>query len=70
MNRWRAQYGGIYYIVSDLSKTERYHEDYAPIDDALYQSGNYFETKEEADAVAAKFRAIIDEHLKQKGGEQ
>lgn len=68
MNRWRAQRGGIYYLVSGLSKTEKSYEDYAPMDDALYESGNYFETKEEADAVAAKFRAIIDEHLKQKGG--
>lgn len=40
------------------------------MDELAYNSGNYFETKAEAEEVAKKFRAILDEHNKQKGGQQ
>ena len=40
------------------------------MDELAYNSGNYFETKAEAETVAAKFRAILDEHHNQRGGLQ
>ena len=46
--RWRAKRGGYFYYIDFLFEPERTIETFVEGDDAIYKSGNYFETKEEA----------------------
>lgn len=70
MTRWRAQYGEKYYTILGYLFVDYNLEDNFSADDKLYESGNYFRTREEAEAVAEKLRAILVEHYKQKGGKE
>ena len=46
--RWRAKEGEYFYYIDFLFEPERTIETFVEGDDAIYKSGNYFETKEEA----------------------
>lgn len=70
MTRWRVPYGEKYYTITSDMEVDWEFEFGEMSDDALYESGNYFNTRSEAEAVAEKFRAILNEHNKQKGGKQ
>lgn len=50
--RWRAEQGGYFYYINFLFETDWTIESFAKGDDAKYKSGNYFETKEEAEKYA------------------
>ncbi len=46
--RWRAEVGGVYYGVTSYYKIVKSFEQNSPLDDMMYDSGNYFQTKEQA----------------------
>jgi len=50
--RWRAERGGYFYYIDFLFEVEQTVETFVEEDDAIYKSGNYFETKEEAQEYA------------------
>ena len=57
--RWRAEQGGYFYYIDFLFETERTVETFVEGDDAIYKSGNYFETKEEAEKCAEYMKKCI-----------
>lgn len=63
MKKTRVPKGERYYlIVQERSEfTIRvYFDEYDDWNDADYENGNYFYTKEEAEAIANKFRAVLN----------
>ena len=50
--RWRAERGGYFYYIDFLFEVEQTVETFVEGDDAIYKSGNYFKTKEEAQEYA------------------
>lgn len=58
--RWRAERGGEYYFLRATFEVGTFKEMGNAIDEAMYNCHNYFRTKEEAEEVAAEFRAILD----------
>lgn len=50
--RWRAKHGEYFYYINFLFEIDWTIESFAEGDDAKYKSGNYFETKEEAEKYA------------------
>lgn len=73
--RWRAEKDGIYYFVNFFTKdwffSDETKDDYDPIDNANYNSGNYFRTEIEAEIIAQKLntylkRLIKEEHENEK----
>ena len=65
-NRWRAKVGETYYIITSNFEIENYCEENEVIDDEAYNSGNYFQTKEEAKEVADKLNKYFQELIKSK----
>ena len=57
--RWRAEKNGPYYIVNWALGVKRLHDDRVPSDDRLYNCGNYFRTREEAQEMAKKIKKIL-----------
>lgn len=47
---WRAEKGDYYYYVDDLGEVDGDEEEVYDSDDYRYTTGNYFQTKEEAEA--------------------
>lgn len=70
MTRWRASYRGRYYYINTTLDVQCLEEEGFRMDDEFYNSGNYFETKAEAEEVAKKFRAVLKEHHNRKGGKE
>lgn len=46
--RWRAENGDVYYGVTSYYKIVKGFEQNSPLDDMMYDAGNYFQTKEQA----------------------
>jgi hypothetical protein F3_00887 len=46
--RWRAKYGYCYYYINDIFEVCSYAETFSRIDNAKYETLNYFKTGEEA----------------------
>ena len=62
--RWRAEIGQAYYHVNDNGiYVKQTTEVGYPHDAVRFKSGNYFQTKEEAEAMAEKVRALFKEGL-------
>ena len=61
--RWRAEEGDSYFCVTSQGKVIESRDYYVDSDDNRYNVGNYFQTKEEAEEMAKKFKAML------KGGE-
>ena len=59
--RWRAEKGGKYYSLTSNFKVEDYIEDNDCFDNEAYDSGNYFQTKEEAQEVKDKLNKYFQE---------
>ena len=57
--RWRAEAGGIYYVVNEHGDVSRTEEKYASYDKWLHDFGNYFHTREAAEKVAEQIREIF-----------
>ena len=60
--RWRAEEDETFYCVTSrgivLETWETYNED----DNMLFNSGNYFQTKEQAEKVAKEVREVFEKH--------
>lgn len=56
--RWRAENGGEYYCVEIYGVVNPKYEDGRSIDDGRYNIGNYFQTEEEAQALADYLKAL------------
>ena len=61
VKKWRAKKGDIYYSFTSNFKVEEYIEDNDYFDNEAYNSGNYFQTKEEAQEVADKLNKYFQE---------
>lgn len=59
--RWRAEVGEIYYYFSSNFEIDDYCEYNSSIDDEAYDSGNYFQTKEQAQEVADKLKEYFNQ---------
>lgn len=70
MTRWRAAYRERYYTVTGFAEAAWELEEGTGYDDAKYESGNYFKTKAEAEAVAEKLRNFFKEQHDKEGGAQ
>jgi len=57
--RWRAGKGERCYYASICGTAESYIDYHGEFDNNLYASGNYFETRELAEAMAAKWRELF-----------
>ena len=57
--RWRAEKGGLYYIVNNDFTTLQYKDYGEQSDMALHDAGNYFRTREAAEKVAGQIREIF-----------
>lgn len=57
--RWRAEKGKCYWYVSIYGGASDEFDDRYDMDNELYNLGNYFRTREEAEEVAAEFRKIL-----------
>ena len=59
--RWRADYNEEYYYIEDV-KVKTFVEKYDELDYKLYDIGNYFRTREQAEEVAKEIREIFEKH--------
>ena len=59
--RWRADYNEEYYYIEDV-KVKTFVEKYDELDYKLYDIGNYFRTREQAEKVAKEIREIFEKH--------
>ena len=57
--RWRAEKNGSYYIINWAIGVKKLCDDREPSDDKLYNSGNYFRTREEAQEMAEKIKKVL-----------
>ena len=57
--RWRAEAGGVYYVVNEHGDVSRTEEKYASYDKWLHDFGNYFRTREAAEKVVERIREIF-----------
>lgn len=62
--RWRAKEGERYWFVDDSGSSDSVIDEHDFIDKGRFDSGNYFQTKEEADAFAPKVRELYSQNLK------
>ena len=68
--RWRAKRGGYFYYIDFLFETERTVETFVEGDDAIYKSGNYFETKREAQEYAEYMKKCSLEWHEKRGKDE
>lgn len=61
--RWRAKPSGYYYFVGSCGTIWHTHDYYNSYDNQLYELGNYFESLEEAQVYADKFKQLFKERL-------
>lgn len=59
--RWRAEYGSEYWCVTTDLTSIAYIERDDGFDDNLYDVGNYFKTKEEAEVMAEKIKKLLND---------
>jgi hypothetical protein len=59
--RWRAYYNEEYYFI-EYVEVKTFVEKYDELDDKLYEMGNYFRTREQAEKVAKEVREVFEKH--------
>lgn len=59
MTKTRVPKGEEYWHIGQWGDILMTSEEDSPIDDWLFQCGNYFRTKDEAEAMAKKLRAVL-----------
>ena len=57
--RWRAEKGGAYFMIGEAGTIEYVNDNNEDLDDKQYNSGNYFQIKEEAEQYAEKWRELF-----------
>lgn len=60
--KWRAEKFGVYYFVNSAIEATDDTDDGTTTDDARYNTGNYFCTKEEAQAMAYRLKQYLKEN--------
>lgn len=67
--RWRAKKDGVYYFVNFFTKdwffSDETKDDYDPIDNENYKSGNYFRTEIEGEIIAQKLNTYLKQLIKE-----
>lgn len=61
--KWRAKEGGTYYMISASLFVLETTDDRDSIDHDVYNSGNYFKTKEEAEKVLKKIKPYFHDNI-------
>ncbi len=61
--RWRAEMHQKFWMIDDRAQPVGLNENLAAYTARLWETGNYFQTKEEAEAMAEKVRALFGEGL-------
>ena len=61
--KWRAKEGGTYYMISASLFVLETTDDRDGIDHDVYNSGNYFRTKEEAEKVLKKIKPYFHDSI-------
>jgi hypothetical protein len=56
--RWRAYYNEEYYFI-EYVEVKTFVEKYDELDDKLYEMGNYFRTREQAESVAKEVKGFL-----------
>lgn len=57
--RWRAERENSYYFINSMGQIDEDDEDFTKIDSDRFEIGNYFQTKEEAQEYAKKFKELF-----------
>lgn len=57
--KWRAEPGGPYYIICTTMDVMRLYDLRESSDNKLYENGNYFRTREEAEEMAKKVKKTL-----------
>ena len=60
--RWRADKGKIYWYINSWGNVDTYIEDNMELDMSMFELGNYFKTKEEAEAAVVALRKFWKEY--------
>lgn len=61
--RWRAERENSYYFINSSGNAHEDDEDITKIDSDRFEIGNYFQTKEEAQEYANKFKELLKNRL-------
>ena len=61
--RWRAKLENSYYFINSSGNAHEDDEDFTKIDSDRFEIGNYFQTKEEAQEYANKFKEPLKDRL-------
>ena len=64
MTRWRAEFQEKYYYVDEFAEANFSIDLQHDTDNRRHEAGNYFETRDEAEEVAAQFRSILKQKHK------
>lgn len=56
---WRADMGEEYYYINAYFEVGCYNESYMSTDELLYSTGNYFQTREEAQKYADRMKQLL-----------
>lgn len=60
--RWRAEYGGTFYLVSADCQACCEFDSLNGYDTRIYNAGNYFRTKEQAEHAAEAIRELLKKY--------
>ena len=60
--RWRAEKGNTFYYVSSSGIVLNTEENFWECNNNVYECGNYFRTKEQAEKVAKEVREVFEKH--------
>jgi len=60
--RWRAEKQETFYYISEYGIVLSSVETLKTCDDCIYECGNYFRTKEQAEKVAKEVREVFEKH--------
>lgn len=58
--RWRAEKGENFFCIDELYQVRKNYEYRHGADKNQHESGNYFATREQAEAVASAFKAVLE----------
>ncbi len=57
--RWRAEDKSVYWVLDSTGRIVQLHDTRLPVDNALYDFGNYFKTKKDAEVARKKIKKLL-----------
>ena len=60
--RWRAEKGESYWFINSEGSVTEYKEDNHPLDEKIYNFGNYFRTKEQAEEMLKRIKETFHKY--------